>query len=450
MTLGYSITIVQKTLSPLLRLYLFLLLAALPMDWFSWTGQLLREGGARPAIPIMTLGSIYMLVLRSRSVSKILQNETKRQLVVFGLIASCGAFGFCVNIWFSWSYFGGGKDPFFQFMSQSVLFLLMPILLVGHAALFKSTEVRETVMQYLPWVAAIHLAVLGLEAANVLVASNYPLSLFRNVPDYLESDYQYRFSGLLSEPSYFGNTAALYGLPLILIKLGKNKLRILHIGIGVALVVAACLIGARTVIPTILFGISAFGWQTRYQLFTPSRLLVVLTVIVAAVGAASLMSALDVSGDLSSAYRLGSVVTALNVARAGYGLSGLGFGQFHFMYKIQFVPSFALSSSEVATQLSTGVESRASTFNLFARYLVETGIVGLGLWVSLIWRYIKIGRFFQDPSLALGATMMGASIGFLTTQDPYCFPPLIFGMALILGTYLERCQQRLLSSEHMA
>src|SRR5204863_5487518 len=49
-----------------LKLYLFLVLVLLPIDWFAPTGELLREFGAKPATLLLTFGGLYGLIIARR------------------------------------------------------------------------------------------------------------------------------------------------------------------------------------------------------------------------------------------------------------------------------------------------------------------------------------------------------------------------------------------------
>ena len=130
--------------------------------------------------------------------------------------------------------------------------------------------------------------------------------------------------------------------------------------------------------------------------------------------------------------RFGSNLLALNVATSGYGLVGIGFGQFHFFYTPEFSPKFLLLSNEAIAQMYQVVDSRASTFSLPLRILLETGIGGLFLSVLFIYRIFS--RFYnsKDPSTQVGLLFLAGSLSFLFTQDSYCLPSLAFGLALIV------------------
>jgi hypothetical protein len=148
-------------------------------------------------------------------------------------------------------------------------------------------------------------------------------------------------------------------------------------------------------------------------------------------------SALDMQENLSSIMRIGATVLALNVARSGYAITGIGFGQFHFFFRPGFAPSFLYRSTEVASQFSPSIESRASTYNIYVRILLETGFIGLILFMRMLYRIMKSAR--NDPRLETyyGMLLLASSLGFLLTQDTYYYPPLVIGLSIVLGSVAD-------------
>lgn len=415
-----------------IKVYLWLLLVSLPMDWFGPTGALLREAGAKPAVPLMMSAALAVAFARRQNLVKALPLASWLHVSRFFWILLCGLVAFVLNLVFRWSQFGGGKNPVTQFLSQAALFVLTPLLIVVHAELFRDRRWPEYMVQILPWVVLLHLLALALELIGVFRYDHLPLSLFRTGSEAVGM----RTAGLFSEPSYFATMAALYGVPLLLVPRlrGVGRCR----AIALLLFAAALYTGGKTVIPVTLFSVIGFVWYSRTRLFTLRNLGVVLVGVVVAATIIVSQSALDVRDNLSSAMRFGSTLTSVNVALAGYGITGVGFGQFHFLYQKSFMPSFLLFSEEALLQLASSAEHRTSTYNIFTRYLVETGVTGLLLFLlALRHLFVTASRDRQLASL-LGVLLLSASIGFLLTQEPYCYPPLILGAALILGVHHSR------------
>jgi hypothetical protein len=141
----------------------------------------------------------------------------------------------------------------------------------------------------------------------------------------------------------------------------------------------------------------------------------------------------DLDENLSTVMRIGSTAMSMNIVTSGYGLTGIGFGQFHFFYTPRFAPDFLFLSQEALDQFSHASPQRASTYNLLSRMLVETGVAGFliffGSIAAILWRR----RLAMDDATRVGMLFIFGSIGFLTTQDTYCYPPLALGLALTLG-----------------
>ncbi len=396
------------------------------MDWFKPTGLLLREGGARPAIPLMLAASLVLLCSRWKSLVHALPPASFRVLSILCGIFLCGFVAFVLNLVFAWSRFGEAKDPITQFAAQTLLLLAVPFIVLTHAELFASPRWRDYALQVLPWAATVHLVFIVLNAMQWLDPTSLPLSLFRNSAST-------RISGLMSEPSYVGTLAALYGLPLLLMRPGGRQTA--RTVIALLLFAMAIYANAKTVVPVSVCGFAGYLWYSRTPMLTARR--VTAALCLAGISAAIILrnSTFDLQDNLSSAMRFGSTLTALNASLAGYGAIGVGFGQFHFMFAPRFMPRFLLLSTEALVEMSSSTQQRASTFNLFARYWIETGIVGLLLFLAFLRYLFKIARADQRPASLLGALLIATSLGFLFTQDPYCYPPLMLGAALILGAH---------------
>ncbi len=417
--------------NPWIRFYLWLLTIALPMDWFGPTGTLLREGGAKPAIPLMLAASLIAVLAWSQRFSRELPLASFKILSTFALIFLSGLLAFSINLALGWSRFDAAKTPLEQFVTQSLLFLITPAILLAHAEIFRDSNWTSYAIRILPWAAALHLGAAALEVAGLFRYNRLPLSLFRTGYE-LNS---MRLSGMTSEPSYFGTMAAIYGLPLFLAFPGPRRLpcRLL----AAALFLFALAAGGRTVLPVSLCGLLAYAWYVRLQIFTLRNVSVAFVIAAVSAVVVAKTAALDVRENLSSAMRFGSTLTSVNVALAGYGITGVGFGQFHFLFQERFMPHFLLFSEEAVTQMASTADHRTSTFNLFTRYWVETGIAGIALFLGFLVSLFRMARRHPGQRALVGVLLLGSSLGFLLTQDPYCYPPLILAAALILAARLD-------------
>jgi hypothetical protein len=401
------------------------------MDWFKPTGLLFREGGAKPAIPVLITGSIVMACAWRKRFIHALPVSSLRVLYLFGGVFVCGVLAFLLNLIFGWSRFGEVKDPVTQFVTQATLFLVTPLVIVTHAELFTERRWAVLIMDAIPWAASLHLMAAICQILGVLQPEHLPLSLFRNGTP----EFNMRIAGLLSEPAYFGTMSALYGIPLLVIRSDGRKwwYRLL----ALLLFAMSLYSGGKTIIPVVICGLISYMWYRRAHILTLRNMTVLLAVAAISAVVVVRQSALNVQDNLSTAMRFGSTATSLNAAFAGYGILGVGFGQFHFMFVKQFMPSFMFFSQEAVGQMSSTAEHRASTFNLFTRYLIETGICGLLLFLAFLRSLFRMAREDQRLGSLLGILLVAVSLGFLMTQEPYCYPPLILGAALVLGSQKE-------------
>lgn len=417
----------MKQKDTLAKLYILLIFLLLPTDWFSPTGLTLREFGAKPAAPLLVLGG--MAILFSRPFSSFQLNRPTRNagLMLISVLVF-GSLAFLVNLNLSWSSFDRTKNPMTQFVAQLALFAVFIFATITNAQLFRLKSRRDFVLSIIPIAILFHIAFFLLEATGILSNEHGFLSLFRGEAAY---DMGRRPTGLMTEPSYFGTFAALYGFPLLVIPTERHKVKLKLLVL--VLFTIAMLIRAKTVVPVIVIEFVALFWyqgksaiRWRYLIFT---------VGLAAMSAFLIISnaALDLQENLSSVMRIGSTQLALNVAKSGYGLTGIGFGQFHFFFQKRFAPSYMLLSPEAYDQMSSSADQRASTYNLFARVLVETGVLGLLAFLAMLYQTFRSVRKDPQPSTLFAVLFGAGSLGFLITQDPYLYPPLVVALAIILG-----------------
>jgi hypothetical protein len=425
---GSSLRVVRQpkevvaTLLPLLKVLVVLLVFLLPTDWFEFTGTLLREAGAKPAIPLGALIACISLGLFARSCRYRAEENLVTKMLAAVIYLGCLAF--FINLLLGWSRFTYARSPFAQFASQSSLLILFAFTVRGLMHLMSRAEIRRTVVKSLPWVATLHLMVFLLEAVGFLDDSGGWLLWFRTDGGAIE-----RPTGLTSEPSYFGTLAALIGTPLILM---KGPLPIVRFLIAIALIGGAIFINAKTLFVVVFFQLVLLAVYGKRIIST--RWILALLFPICALGVWVVLStqAANVVENLSSAMRLGSNLLALNAALTGYGFTGVGIGQFHFFYTEEFAPAFLMLSHEAAAQMELTTDLRASTFNLFLRLFIETGVAGLAAFVWLLHRALKLAGQSDDAGAKLGLLLTGGSIGFLMTQDTYFYPPLAIGLALAL------------------
>ena len=411
-------------LPPRVKVYLWLLVFTLPIDYFKPTGLLFREGGAKPTIPLMAAGTAWILW---RHWPELLFRTYRPWRTIFLLCAATvvlSTFAFVVNVGLEISYWGGVRSPWGQFLSQGALFVLIAPILITHAWFFSKKEVHLPLLKMIPTATVLHLLFILMEAVGLLGPTRFPLTLFRG--SYFVAGR--KPSGLMTEPSYVGAFAAMYSL-LLLLCMPKKRYRDRLLA-GTCIVVAMVL-GGKTLLPALLVGLIGYAYQVRARVFSWKGVVVAVCLMAVTLYTIVSFSVLNVQANLSSAMRLGSTLLALKAAAAGYGLLGIGFGQFHFIYRREFAPHFLLYSPEARVFFAGIADARVSTFDLPARYLIEEGVLGLVLFFALIRLAFRHGRAHDDLWYRCGAVLAGASLGFLLTQDAYFFPAFVCGAAIL-------------------
>ena len=406
------------------KLLVLLILFLTPIDYFSPTAQVLREAGAKP-LNIFILLCLFFYAFLSGKIFhiKLLKMDYVNRCLF--LILVLGLFAFLMNISF-YNYPASNRTPEFQFFSQFFMFVLFILVFNSLRLYFSRDELRQYLVTIIPIVVFLHLVIFSMEFFGIFNKDNPGLIIFfRNSAGLID-----RASGLMSEPSYFGAFAGLFAIPLILF---CKKYRIVNVAMSFMLVFISVLIQAKTFFIVIFVQI-LFLLVGNKQSLKRKFLIVILAVPLVAIAIYTLNTTLvlNVDQNLSSANRVGSGLLGLNVATSGYGLLGIGFGQFHFFYLPEYSPYFLLFSQEALDQMNNVNDTRASTFSLPIRLLVETGVFGLIAAVTFI--YILFGKFSGSKDIATqtGLLFISGSIGFLLTQDTYCLPSLALGLALVI------------------
>jgi hypothetical protein len=399
-------------------------LILLPIDWFSPTGQLFREAGAKPLNLFIMLCYLTFILTSGKFFVKNLQSRVNVSGYLLTILI-LGTFAFFINC-LTFYYSSSNRTPEFQFFSQFSMFLMFIFIYQGFTLIFSKSTYRECVIQIIPTAVLIHLTFVFLEFHGIFSIGNPGiLSLFRSNAGLID-----RPSGLMSEPSYFGTFAGMYAIPLIFI---NKSNRIINGLMALALILVSIEIQAKTFI--IVFASQLIYLVLGFKKTKIVKILITICIVIF-IGIALYVllqtQALNFEQNLSSVMRFGSNMLTLNVATSGYGLMGIGFGQFHFFYTPEFSPNFLLLSKEALDQMSNVNDSRASTFSLPLRILVETGVAGLFIAVLLAYRIFSRFHSSEDPVTQVGLLFLSGSLAFLFTQDSYCLPSLAFSLALVV------------------
>jgi len=403
------------------KFFIISALFLMPIDYFYPTALIFREAGAKPFNLYVLLYLFVYLLLKGRIHFRYFKSESNFYLI---LILFLGIIAFILNSSLVY-YPPNNRSPEIQFIFQTLIFILFIVIFNGLRIYFFNNEFRKSVLNMIPIVVLLHLIIFGLEFFEFINANDPGIIIyFRNNAGLID-----RASGLMSEPSYFGVFSGIFILPLIFI---CKKYRILNIVMSATLFIASVIIQAKTffivIFPQVIFLIFSKERSRKIKI-----VIGLLTVLLAAMAIYTINTSkvIDFQQNLSSANRIGSGILGLNVAISGFGLLGLGFGQFHFFYLPEYSPDFLFLSQEALDQMNNVNDSRASTFSLPIRVLVETGVLGVIAYLTFVIKLFKNFSASKDPITQLGLLFIMGSIGFLLTQDSYCLPSLVFGLALV-------------------
>ena len=223
------------------KAYAWLLAILLPVDWFAPTGELLREFGAKPASLVLLLGGLYGLLTIRPTSSTYRRRETYTALL-FAAIGLLGTVGFLLNITMEWSDWRFNRNPLTQYVLQSALIVVSALAIIGNGRLALRYPIAKSFLNALPAAALMHLLIWSLEASDIISDSAGLLLLFRTDGGAIE-----RATGLMSEPSYYGTMAALYGATMLVHRYVGSR-RIVAIGVAIGLFASALIIVAKTIV----------------------------------------------------------------------------------------------------------------------------------------------------------------------------------------------------------
>lgn len=397
------------------KYYLTALLVVMPIDWFKYTGELLREAGAKPInLILFAFGIAYLLRVKNFRL-KVSEFMRHSYALLFS-ITILGTLAFVLDILID-GYKINDRSQLQQFINQTLMMLMFVVNVFSATRIIIHVDAKKHIMFALRAAAIIHLSFLLIETSGILNGIFY---VFRNENGLID-----RASGLMSEPSYYGFFAACYALPLFIY---AKKYYVFDRVLSVLLILSAFNVGAKTTV--LIMGVSLIYSIVFFDLKPSYKKSVIILIVCLIAGSDLLLSAVDVEGNLSSIMRFGSSLLAVNLISSWHGIFGVGIGQFHFYYTENFAPDFLMVSAEAIDQMNGLTGIRASTYNLFIRFFSEAGILGGILYIYFNLRILIKGRDADEISAKVGVLFVVSSLTFLLTQDSYCFPGLVIGIAL--------------------
>lgn len=394
------------------------------MDWFGPTGVVLREFGSKPASILLLVGGIYALInYRPTSRFEYYCDSIIKSLAIYLILYSILdylIFSFYID---SNGYY---KDSKIQFVFQLLIVISTLISIAGNIRIFYRIKDLRIIPKLILYSFLLHILAFLVQFFNILPYNNILFDSFHLIH---ESSIM-RPTGLMTEPSYLGVLIAMFaGVLLLSLEYFTHK-KLVTIVCFASLAIAYS-IDAKSFLPTISFGLIAI-WinPAKININIYIKFLILTSLCLGFFYVSTVLNVFNINANLSSAMRFGSTVLSINAALSGYGLFGIGVGQFHYVYLPQFAPDFLLNTDEAYQFFNSASEFRASTYNLFSRILIEFGVVNLALFLFILYRILKfdIGR----NNLYI-IYLFGCSIGFLFMQDTYSYPPLIVCIALLIA-----------------
>lgn len=241
-----------------------------------------------------------------------------------------------------------------------------------------------------------------------------------------------RASGLSSEPSIFGAWVNFIWPLLFLVKNRTRYQKFISLLLFFILIFSGFYSGARTFIVILLFQFFVFIF--------PFRWVAILICIFSTFSSLLILQSSNL--DLSTIARMSAPYSALQISFMN-PYFGVGIGQFSF-YIADYLPDIALQSQEVNSWIYGETNSRLSTYNLPLRLWLESGISLFVVFYYILFKsfsnIISSSSFLRclNINYRFFLSLVIGGVGFLFSQDQYCYQPAIFSLALSYYFYRAR------------
>lgn len=323
---------------------------------------LFKELGARPFF-LIYMALIIFILLKNKLIIDV------RNLILFLSMLFLSSLGFLLY-GISISEFGG-KEPSFQFISHFILFFIgiSPFILKTEFFFQSPNSLRSI------FVKALLVNILFILIDFIFIYF-YQVRIFEEI--FTVPGDRYYPTGLFSEPSYF---AAYFAIMIPTILYNSKPITIF------AVILIASLFffftGIRTFFPIFIVGIFAliyyrWGISIKMLILMPIIFTLCFYILVS-------LNIINVDANLSSAYRLGNIVSFTQYSFQNNILLGYGFGSAHFVYPLLDHPNFMTFSQEFRNAISGNVEMRIPVFNLYVRMFIEIGMLGTLIFITMIF-----------------------------------------------------------------
>lgn len=361
----------------------------------------LRELGARPFF-LFYFTSIVLLIFKNEIFIDM------RNLTIFMLIILLSSLGF-LGYGISFNEFSG-KEPFIQFLSHLVLFLIgMSPFILKTNFFFQSAESLNGIL-----IKALMINIFFI-FVDFIWLYFFQIRIFEDI--FTLSVDRFYPTGLFSEPSYLAAYFAIM-IPTVL----YNSRPLIVIAIVFIVSLFFFLTGIRTFFPIFAVGIFAliyyrWGISIKLLIFMPIFCLIAFFVMIS-------LNLIDVDANLSSAYRLGNMISYAQYSFQNNIFIGYGFGNAHFIYPFLEHPNFMTFSQEFQSAISGSEEMRIPVFNLYVRMFIEIGVLG-----TLIFITMTLTKIFSNEIPNFLKVFIWCAITQSLSTDSYIYG--MFTIALI-------------------
>ena len=403
----------------------------LPSDYFRPTAEIFREAGAKPLslylISTVLVGFIARMSITSRMAS--LKGRTGIGLLLLFLGTILNFFSLELHGVEKVAHIDGNYTPYGQFIRQAAMFWFL-LLSLAASAIFWSQIIRRVRLGYVITVTTlIHLLLYLYEALS-------PDGM-HSIAAWFKTDLGIgRASGLTTEPSYWG----VYSACMIFCLSKLQMHRFFKLGLIGLLALSAILSNSKTFY-LIFFCLSAWAIVSATR-HTRLKSLAIFSAIglPALAYAAIALGAATPADNMSSLQRFGGSVVALNVWLNSLPVFGIGFGQFNFFYDPSMgLPGYDATPEAINLFKFDGL-TRASTYNLYIRSLLEGGLPLLLLMVAgILFALLRVYRLQSHSDYAIrqnagiAGILIGSGAAFWLTQDSFSNSYIALGMGLVIA-----------------
>jgi O-antigen ligase len=430
---------------------------ALPINRSPLGSEILREFGARPSNIFLALYGLQLWFANRAFLRKTTNGVGGLLSFTFIMFLTLATLNVVV-IFGVGNYYILGRSPLIQWFLQylTVVFFIIGVNISTAAYLPHLQNIesgRSSLMNWILVAAVLNLGVFGVDLLiQGMTGSALSIESLSDTLEPIRGKLDPRASGLSSEPSVFSAWATFlwpllwfYGLRVR--GLGKRG-SIRYLSVAGLLIVAATASGARSFLVVFYFQcvvymlLSAFSRGFKHTVLVAAAATTIMLLIAIMVSSITdttvterLNSTVSLEENMSTLNRTASIAVALDIA-ADHPLTGVGIGQYTAYYS-SYLPDWALVSDEALANYNGDIDTRISTFNLYARIAAEMGIPALAVFIVMIsilfllsFRSAMRSRNPCDAGVLL--CFLGGTLSWLT-QDLFTYTPAILAVGLVLA-----------------